>query len=199
MLYVEFVILEKCLHDNQDISTKQLKTDTQNILKNVVLFNEIVQLNEQVIDGIKGILKLKGNLISLQEYVMKTAKDCSELPIYISLSGVYSIFSNTSEVKVYCDMTTAGGRWTIIQRRFDGSVNFQRTWKDYENGFGDPYGNYWIDQDNDENAGTAYVTSYGPWWHKNCCYSGLNRKFNKNLYWSGQSPKTSVMMIRKLQ
>lgn len=44
---------------------------------------------------------------------MKTADDCSELPKYISLSGVYTIYPDKSEVKVYCDMSTDGGRWTV--------------------------------------------------------------------------------------
>ena len=32
----------------------------------------------------------------------------------------------------------------VIQRRIDDSVNFDRNWKDYEVGFGDTSGNYWI-------------------------------------------------------
>ena len=32
----------------------------------------------------------------------------------------------------------------VIQRRIDDSVNFDRNWKDYEVGFGDIRGNYWI-------------------------------------------------------
>ncbi|XP_065890568.1 fibrinogen-like protein 1 [Dysidea avara] len=38
--------------------------------------------------------------------------------------------------KVYCDTITAGGGWLVVQRRIDGSVNFNRLWVDYEDGFG---------------------------------------------------------------
>ncbi|KAI8488230.1 Fibrinogen- domains (FReDs) [Branchiostoma belcheri] len=63
-------------------------------------------------------------------------------------SGVYTLGSPLSGVKVYCDMDTAGGGWTVIQRRMDGSVPFSRTWVEYKRGFGNKNGEYWLGNEN---------------------------------------------------
>ncbi|XP_019646376.1 PREDICTED: fibrinogen-like protein 1 [Branchiostoma belcheri] len=63
-------------------------------------------------------------------------------------SGVYTLGSPLSGVEVYCDMDTAEGGWTVIQRRLDGSVPFNRTWEEYKHGFGNKNGEYWLGNDN---------------------------------------------------
>ncbi|XP_062851112.1 angiopoietin-2a [Trichomycterus rosablanca] len=61
-------------------------------------------------------------------------------------SGVYTLtIPNTKEqIKAYCDMETEGGGWTIMQRRFNGLVDFYRTWKEYKMGFGDSSSEHWL-------------------------------------------------------
>ncbi|KAI8510261.1 Fibrinogen- domains (FReDs) [Branchiostoma belcheri] len=63
-------------------------------------------------------------------------------------SGVYTLGSPLSGVTVYCDMDTAGGGWTVIQRRLDGSVPFNKNWEEYKQGFGNKNGEYWLGNEN---------------------------------------------------
>ena len=60
-------------------------------------------------------------------------------------NGLYYIALPTSGLKeVRCDMETDGGGWIVIQRRFDGSVDFFKEWDEYREGFGTMEGEFWL-------------------------------------------------------
>nr|ADQ55821.1 fibrinogen-related protein [Mytilus galloprovincialis] len=75
-------------------------------------------------------------------------RECAELAI--TSCGVYKIYPFAKlqpGVSVYCKIDTSGHIWTVIQQRFDGSVNFFRKWQNYKTGFGQPFGEYWLGND----------------------------------------------------
>ncbi|XP_038110321.1 ficolin-1-like [Culex quinquefasciatus] len=53
-------------------------------------------------------------------------------------SGLYQIRCDkcSSHSPVLCEMDSFDGGWLVVQHRFDGSVNFTRSWKEYQSGFG---------------------------------------------------------------
>ena len=62
-------------------------------------------------------------------------------------SGIYVIPNicrdDHLEAEAYCDTINGGGGWLVVQRRQDGSVDFNRTWVEYEDGFGKLTGEFW--------------------------------------------------------
>ncbi|CAJ1071742.1 angiopoietin-related protein 3-like [Xyrichtys novacula] len=77
--------------------------------------------------------------------ILNLPSDCSELfNRGEQVSGVYAIRPNGSEpFMAFCDMSRGFGT-TVIQRRRDGSVNFDQNWDKYENGFGEFKGEFWL-------------------------------------------------------
>ena len=71
--------------------------------------------------------------------------DCQECYEHgITTPGVYNIsFGLGAFSNVWCDFDGNNG-WTVIQRRTDGSVDFQKPWAAYKNGFGDLYTDFWL-------------------------------------------------------
>ena len=85
------------------------------------------------------------------------ARDCGEwYNLGATTSGIYTVKPDDDEpfqvyycilycttsivyLQVYCE-----SGWTVFQRRQDGSVDFYRDWVDYENGFGNLTGEFWL-------------------------------------------------------
>lgn len=80
----------------------------------------------------------------------KNNEDCTFYKNVGNVTGTYIIYPSgiPTGISVYCDMDTDGGGWTVIQHRFNGNINFYRTWNDYKIGFGNLNGEFWLGNEN---------------------------------------------------
>ncbi|XP_051808020.1 fibroleukin-like [Acanthochromis polyacanthus] len=96
--------------------------------------------------------KLKDSVDQLRELCADFVyRDCSDhLLRGEARSGVYLVTPDPrgGSFPVFCDMERDGGGWTVLQRRQDGSVSFNRTWAEYQAGFGElDGGEFWLGND----------------------------------------------------
>ncbi|KRF98590.1 uncharacterized protein Dwil_GK26875 [Drosophila willistoni] len=82
------------------------------------------------------------NLIECREKLPKTS--CKGLS-----SGIHKVeIPRLDPISALCEGDIEGGGWIVIHKRFDGSVNFHRTWTEYRNGFGNKEGEFFIGLEN---------------------------------------------------
>ncbi|XP_063437154.1 fibrinogen-like protein A [Mytilus trossulus] len=97
----------------------------------------------------------------LEGLISQPAHDCSFYKNAGQPTGVYTIYPEhgPNGISVYCDMDEDEGGWIVIQRRFNGSVDFYRNWEEYKSGFGNVNGEHWLGNENiyQMTRGSSYV------------------------------------------
>ncbi|XP_008933499.1 PREDICTED: fibrinogen-like protein 1, partial [Merops nubicus] len=77
-------------------------------------------------------------------------KDCSEVQAGRPSGGYIIQPTGLHPMVVYCEMSVAGGRWTVIQRnQQDTHLTWAESWSTYKHGFGNVHTEYWL--------GTEYI------------------------------------------
>ncbi|XP_072307866.1 angiopoietin-4 isoform X2 [Eucyclogobius newberryi] len=166
---IEIQLLENSLSTNKLEKELLVQTTEINQLrdKNSRLESKVAQLESQQRGELEDMRQEKNRLQRQQAQLMESVhtlinmvtstapppvrshawRDCAE--VYRaghSISGLYHIYisNRTQPVQVFCDMDSAGGGWTLFQRRSNGSVDFQRSWREYKTGFGEVSGEHWL-------------------------------------------------------
>ncbi|XP_062583222.1 ficolin-2-like [Saccostrea cucullata] len=173
--------------------------------------------------------KTKNRLSAGNHTKAATSTDCKDLLEYGSgNTGVYEIYlykDSSRPVRVECDMDINGGGWTVIQKRVNGSLSFDRNWIEYKYAFGSPEQDVWVgdsmldtgypdnfdlsgmyfstaDRDDDRN-GFNCARDEGGWWFNNCYIAFLNGPWsgwpwpwNPTVKFSGDL-KDSRMLIKR--
>lgn len=71
-----------------------------------------------------------------EDLVSQLPKDCSSI---FGLPETYLIHPGNHPVETWCVNGT-----TLLQRRYNGTIDFNRKFNEYVNGFGDPASEYWL-------------------------------------------------------
>ncbi|XP_016970283.2 fibrinogen-like protein 1 [Drosophila rhopaloa] len=102
--------------------------------------------DEQILDLRNHIKSIETSLTEKSKLLLECQKADDNLPDSCpsgSPNGIYQIKLRGLEAfKVPCVSSPSG--WTVIQRRLDGSENFDRNWDDYKRGFGNISGEFFI-------------------------------------------------------
>ena len=100
----------------------------------------LIALGIMLVDACPIVISINGSCCEVKSNAFKF----STRPLK---SRVYNItnFCGNCEVSAegYCDAVADGGGWLVVQRRQDGSVDFNRGWVEYEEGFGSLTGELW--------------------------------------------------------
>ncbi|KAF5280570.1 hypothetical protein FQR65_LT00321 [Abscondita terminalis] len=111
------------------------------------------------------VQELKSFEKEYKNIVNKLPHDCSAVS---GLNGMYLISPGDGEPI----MANCKDGWTLIQKRYDGTVDFNRNWNEYSNGFGSATGEHWLG-----NRNIHYLTK------NNCTKLMINLKDIYGKHW----------------
>ncbi|XP_046865535.1 angiopoietin-1-like [Drosophila willistoni] len=125
--------------------------------------NKIGELNSEISSLQKKLEESKTQLTDSNHLVEKHSLQLNHTKEYLTecgkripktgckglSSGIHEIeIPGIDPISAVCEGDLKGGGWIVIHKRFDGSVDFNRTWTEYRNGFGNKKGEFFIGLEN---------------------------------------------------
>ncbi|KAM7363925.1 ficolin-2-like [Cochliomyia hominivorax] len=135
----EIVVLKKIFKNLNDL---KIGIDQCNNLR----YEERPQDKELIIND-PSIFDIRYDTLPAKCKSSSPPKSCAEATSCTQRSGIYKILLekySSEPFLVECDVKTDGGGWILIQRRQDGSIDFYRNWLEYQKGFGNIDGEFFI-------------------------------------------------------
>uniref|UniRef100_A0A6P4FRC9 Fibrinogen-like protein 1 n=1 Tax=Drosophila rhopaloa TaxID=1041015 RepID=A0A6P4FRC9_DRORH len=137
-------------HDEQILDLrnhiKSIETTLTEKSKLLLEYQKADVHDEQILDLRNHIKSIETTLTEKSKLLLECQKADDNLPDSCpngSPNGIYQIKLRGLEAfKVPCVSSPSG--WTVIQRRLDGSEDFNRNWDDYKRGFGNISGEFFI-------------------------------------------------------
>lgn len=149
---LETLYIDEIKHKDDLIAALEQRTSLNN--NNGPL---IASLKVQIDENTAAVNLLKTQLSSLNDSILlqnynaeqNSAMKIKEIPIncvpFENSTSIHEInLPEIGQFSVLCDGQTAGTGWTVVQRRFDGSENFYRSWREYSDGFGNLQGEFFM-------------------------------------------------------
>ncbi|CAF0878524.1 unnamed protein product [Adineta ricciae] len=119
-------------------------TNIEHKIKNLTnILNDLLHELQKPVQHVRRLVPIKKDFEENE-----TPTDCDDILRQqgsLVSSGIFRIkprlSSESFDVQCIFENNIA---WTVIQRRFNGSVDFYRGWNDYKNGFGDLRSEFWL-------------------------------------------------------
>jgi len=109
--------------------------------------NKVIRELNKTISGQKDkLIEQSKKLDGLENILLDKSRSCKYIKDFHPNppTGTYKIEIDGKILEVWCEMNSASGGWTVFQRRFDGTVDFNRNWDDYQQGFGSINSEFWL-------------------------------------------------------
>ncbi|CAC5356442.1 ANGPT1 [Mytilus coruscus] len=135
-------VLIVVIKTRNEAKIKQQMTARFNTMENLIN-KSFVEKEAKIKQQMTARFNTMENLINKSFVEKARSKECADIDFI--QDGIFLVYPNgeNNPKHVYCVMQD-NKKWTVIQRRFDFSVNFTKTWNEYKEGFGVASGEHWL-------------------------------------------------------